>query len=73
MLRQHPVRVLSVVAALAVALLLLSSPGAHDTSGSWYYISAFGWFGFVLTTLLFIVLLATVIVRRMRGRNSARA
>ena len=73
MLRQHPVRVLSVVAALAVALLLLSAPGAHDTSGSWYYISAFGWFGFVLTTLLFIVLLATVIVRRMRGRNSARA
>ena len=73
MLRQHPVRVLSVVAALAVALLLLSAPGAHDTSGARYYISAFGWFGFVLTTLLFIVLLATVIVRRMRGRNSARA
>lgn len=73
MLRQHPVRVLSVVAVVAVGLLFLSAPGADDTSGAWYYISSFGWFGFLLSTLLFLVLLAIVIVRRVRGRESVRA
>ena len=73
MLRQHPFRVLSVVAVLAVALLFLSAPGAEDTSGAWYYISAFGWFGFLLSTLLFLVLLAIVVVQRLRGRDSLRA
>ena len=73
MLRQHPVRVLSVVAVLAVALLFLSGPGADDTSGPWYYLSAFGWFGFLLSALLFLVLLAVVVVQRLSGRHSLRA
>jgi hypothetical protein len=73
MLRQHPVRVLSAVAVVAVALFFLSAPGADDTSGAWYYISAFGWFGFLLTTLLFLVLLVVVVVQHLRGRHGARA
>ena len=70
MLRQHPTRVLAVVAAVAIGLLLLSGPGADDTSGAWYYISAFGWFGFLLTTLLFVVLAAVVAVQAA-GRRRA--
>lgn len=72
MLRQHPVRVLSVVAVLAVALLALSGPGADDTSGAWYYLSAFGWFGFLITALLFLVLLTVVVVQRVRRRDGQR-
>jgi hypothetical protein len=69
MLRQHPVRVLSVVAAITVALLLLSAPGADDTSGAWYYISAFGWFGFLIGFLLFVVLAAVVTIQKVRARG----
>jgi len=71
MLRTHPIRVLVVVAVLAVGLLLLSGPGAHDTSGAWYYISAFGWFGFLLTTLAFLVLAVIAMTNRLRRRTSA--
>ena len=70
MLRQHPTRVLAVVAAVAIGLLLLSGPGADDTSGAWYYISAFGWFGFLLTALLFVVLAIVVAVQSI-GRRRA--
>jgi hypothetical protein len=70
MIRQHPARVLSVVAAIGIALFFLSAPGADDTSGAWYYISAFGWFGFLITLLLFLVLSAVVIAQKVRGRNS---
>ena len=45
MIRQHPFRVLGVTALIGLGLLLLSAPGAEDTEGAWYYISAFGWFG----------------------------
>jgi hypothetical protein len=69
MLRQYPVRVLSVVAVIAVALLVLSGPGADETSGTWYYLSAFGWFGFLLTSLLFLVLAAVVAAQKFRGRG----
>ena len=71
MLREHPFRVLGVVAAVAIALFLLSAPGANDTSGAWYYISAFGWFGFLIGFLLFVILAATVIVQRVRARQQA--
>ena len=71
MLRQHPIRVLSVVAVLTIGLLFLSAPGAHDTSGTWYYISAFGWFGFLIGFLLFVILAATVIVQKVRARQQA--
>ena len=69
MLRQHPVRVLSVVAIITLGLLLLSAPGAHDTSGAWYYISAFGWFGFLIGFLLLVVLAITVTVQKVRARG----
>ncbi|GAB3768185.1 ABC-type antimicrobial peptide transport system permease subunit [Nocardioides ginsengisegetis] len=71
MLRQHPARVLGVVAAVAIALFLLSAPGADDTSGAWYYISAFGWFGFLITALLFIVLGLVVAVQAVGRRRAA--
>ena len=70
MLRTHPVRVLAVVAVIAVGLLFLSAPGADDTSGAWYYLSAFGWFGFLLTTLAFIVLSIIAVSTRVRRRRS---
>ncbi len=69
MIRQHPFRVLSVVAVIAVGLLFLSAPGADDTSGAWYYISAFGWFGFLISTVLFLVLTGVVITQKMRNRT----
>lgn len=69
MLRQHPIRILSLVAAITVGLLLLSAPGAHDTSGTWYYLSAFGWFGFLLGFLLFVVLAVAVAVQKARTRR----
>ena len=56
MIRQHPFRVLGVTALVGLGLLLLSAPGAEDTEGAWYYISAFGWFGFMLSVLIFVVL-----------------
>jgi hypothetical protein len=70
MLRQHPARILLVVAVLTVGLLLLSGPGAHDTSGTWYYLSSFGWFGFLLGFLLFVVLAVVVAVQKIRARGS---
>jgi uncharacterized membrane protein len=72
MIRQHPFRVLGVTALIGLGLLLLSAPGAEDTEGAWYYISAFGWFGFMLTVLVFIVLAviaAVSAVGRRRGTS----
>ena len=70
MLKTHPVRVLAVVAVLAVALLFLSAPGADATGGAWYYISAFGWFGFLIMTLVFLVLAVTATVMAVSRRRS---
>lgn len=70
MIRQHPIRVLGTTFLVGLGLLLLSAPGADDTSGAWYYISAFGWFGFLITFLLFLVLSAVVITQKVRGRSS---
>ena len=72
MLKTHPIRALAAVAVLAVALLFLSAPGADATSGAWYYISAFGWFGFLLMTLVFIVLAVAAAVMAV-GRRRSRA
>ena len=69
MLREHPFRVLGVVAAIAVGLFFLSAPGAHDTSGAWYYISAFGWFGFLITMLILIVLSVAAAVMALGRRR----
>jgi hypothetical protein len=69
MIRQHPGRVLSVTAFLAVFFVLLSYPGRHQHSGAWYYISAVGWFGFMLTFLVFIVLAVIATVHKFSGRS----
>jgi hypothetical protein len=71
MLREHPFRVLGVVAAIAAGLFLLSAPGAHDTSGAWYYISAFGWFGFLITMLILIVLGVAAAAMALGRRRSS--
>jgi hypothetical protein len=71
MLHQHPVRVLSVTAVVAVIFLVLSYPGKTDTEGAWYYISTIGWFGFLITTLAFLVLAVIAVVHGVSGRRSA--
>lgn len=70
MIRQHPVRVLSITALIAVVFLALSYPGKQDTAGAWYYISTIGWFGFLLTmlALLFLAVMAGIHKRSMRTR-----
>lgn len=70
MIRQHPFRVLSITALIAVLFLALSYPGKHDTAGAWYYISTIGWFGFLLTMLAFIsfAVMAGVHRRSLRSR-----
>jgi hypothetical protein len=70
MLREHPIRVLAVVAAVAVGLFALSAPGADDTSGAWYYISAFGWFGFLIAMLILVVLSGAAAVMAVSRRRS---
>jgi hypothetical protein len=71
MLREHPIRVLAVVAAVAVGLFALSAPGADDTSGAWYYISAFGWFGFLIAMLILVVLGVAAAVMALGRRRHA--
>jgi len=71
MLHSHPARVLLVVAGIAVAFFALSFPGARDTEGAWYYISSIGWFGFLITTLVLIVLAVIVGIRKFAGRRTA--
>ena len=56
MIRQHPLRVLLVTALIAIGFVALSYPGRNDTEGAWYFISAVGWFGFLLAALTFVVL-----------------
>jgi len=68
MIRQHPARVLLVTAIIAIAFFALSFPGARDTEGAWYYISAVGWFGFLITALMFIVLVVIVLMHKLAGR-----
>ena len=69
MIRQHPGRVLSVTALIAVLFVALSYPGKSDTEGAWYYISAVGWFGFLITFVVFIVLAVIAAVHRSSGRS----
>ncbi|HEY8883029.1 MAG TPA: hypothetical protein VIM47_06480 [Dermatophilaceae bacterium] len=71
MIRQHPGRVLSVTALIAVFFVALSYPGRADTAGAWYYISAIGWFGFLITFVVLIVLAVIAAVHRSSGRRRA--
>jgi len=70
-IRQHPGRVLSVTALIAVFFVRLSYPGPKDTPGAWYYISAIGWFGFMLTFVVFIVLAVIAAVHKFSGGRRA--
>jgi membrane-anchored protein YejM (alkaline phosphatase superfamily) len=69
MLRTHPFRVLAVVTAVMIGFFALSAPGADDTSGAWYYISAFGWFGFLISGLILVVLSALAAANALRRRQ----
>ena len=71
MIRQHPFRVISITALIAVAFVALSYPGKDDTTGAWYYISAIGWFGFLLSILAIIIfaVMAGIQKRSMRTRS----
>ena len=71
MIRQNPGRVLSVTALIAVFFFALSYPGRRDTAGAWYYISAVGWFGFLITFVVLIVLAVIAAVHRFSGRRRA--
>lgn len=71
MIRLHPARVLGGTLVLAVAFLALSYPGRHDTSGFWYYASAVGWFGFLISVLAFVVLGVIALVSRTRSTRRA--
>jgi membrane protein YdbS with pleckstrin-like domain len=75
MIHRHPVRVLGVTFLIGLALFLLAAPGADDTQGAWYYISAFGWYGFMLTAVIFVVLaviaLVSAVGRRRRSPSKA--
>jgi uncharacterized membrane protein len=70
MIRKHPIRVISITALIAVAMLALSYPGRGDRAGAWYYISAIGWFGFLLSILAIIVfaVMASIHKRSTRTR-----
>jgi hypothetical protein len=71
MIRRHPARVLSVTALTAVFFLALSYPGKSDTEGAWYYLSAIGWFGFLISFLVFLVLAVVATVHKLSGRRQA--
>jgi hypothetical protein len=70
MIRKHPGRVLIVLAVLAGILFALGGPGEYDRSGdAWEYISGFSFIGFLLTTLVFVVLAVYALAtRRRRGQ-----
>jgi len=69
MIRKHPARVLTVVALIALVGLGLGYPGRNgDLTGPMRYISGLGFIGFLLFTLVFLVLGIYVAVgRRSRG------
>jgi hypothetical protein len=71
MIRSHPARVLGVTALVVVAFLALSYPGRDDTKGFWYYASAVGWFGFLISLLALIVLSVLALVSRARSTRRA--
>lgn len=71
MIRSHPARVLGATALLAIAFLALSYPGRDDTKGFWYFASAVGWFGFLISFLALIVLGVIALVARTRSTRRA--
>lgn len=70
MIRKYPARVLGITALVAIAALALSYPGRNDKSGALYYLSAIGWFGFLLSLLVLIVLAVVVAVGSRRARSA---
>lgn len=68
MMYRHPFRVISIAGLIAVALMALSIPGSSDTEGTWYYLSAIGWFGFLLSMLSIITYSVMVIIHKRSKR-----
>jgi len=70
MIRKHPGRVLTVVAVIALAGLALGYPGRNgDLTGPMRYISGLGFIGFLLFTVVFVVL--GIYALATRGRRAA--
>jgi len=69
MIRKHPIRVISITALIAVAFLALSYPGKDNTGGAWYYLSAIGWFGFLLSMLAIIIFVVMASIRKISMRT----
>jgi hypothetical protein len=68
-------KVMAVLVVLDVGLLVLSGiPAFKDAKhGADWVIGGIGWFGFLLTTLVLVVLAVTALVRRARERRTAAA
>jgi hypothetical protein len=72
-LDRHPIRYLGGLLVLAFVLFMLSGiPTLKDaTSGAWLIVGDITWFGFLLTSLIFVVASLTVVVRRLGHRRTA--
>lgn len=71
MIRKHPGRVLVAVAVIALIGLGLGYPGRNgDLTGPMRYISGLGFIGFLLFSVVFVVLAAYALITR-RDRRAA--
>ncbi len=68
-------KLMTALFALDVGLLVLSGIPAFKNAkhGADRVIGGIGWFGFLLTTLVLVVLAVTALVRRARDRRTAAA
>ncbi len=69
MLRQHPVRTLSITALVALVFYILAGQHSSHGVGVWSYITGAGWGGFMLTVLVFIVFSVMTAVHRFSDRR----
>lgn len=61
-----------IIALIAVPILLaMSYPGREASSGALYYISAIGWFGFMLAVLVILLLSVAMLIRKAIQRTPA--
>ena len=60
-------------AVLGAVLLAASYPFRNDEHGVRWVLGGIGWFGFLLTTLLLIVVAVTALVRSRRRAGAATA
>ncbi|HET7305792.1 MAG TPA: hypothetical protein VFJ12_14720 [Segeticoccus sp.] len=72
-LREHPLRTLAGLLALAFCLFMASGiPALKDaTSGIDLVLGDIAWFGFLIVALLFVIATAVVLVRAAAGSRRA--